>query len=211
MKKQLKKLDAKIENLIRGEIKKLFKKDKSEWTLQHTLRVVYWMKKILEKEKGNERILIPAAYLHDIGYIETNVGKRKKMDKVYSRKFEHMKIGEKLCEKILSKFGTYFTKEEIARICKLVKTHDLPEFKKIKMSRELQLLWEADSLGAIDPTLKPTFSKGDIKKYLIHFKKIRAPLFKTKTGKRLLKKIYPQTLKNWLGTNQPKVIHELGL
>jgi len=193
------KLKKEIENLLKEKVVKILKKDKSEWTLQHTLKVVYWVKKLIREEGGSPRILIPAAYLHDIGYIEADVGKREKMDKVYSKKLEHMKLGEKICRKILSEFDYYFTEDEIRRICSYVGKHDLAEFENIKIDdHDFQLLIEADSLGGIDPSLKPTFSREDIKRYLKHFEKVRIPLFKTKTGKRYLRKIYPRTLSKWL-------------
>ncbi|MCD6371325.1 MAG: hypothetical protein J7L39_01240 [Candidatus Aenigmarchaeota archaeon] len=70
------KLDKKIETVIRKKVEEIFKKHTGGWALPHTLRTVYWMKKLIQKEGGNERILIPAAYFHDIGYVETKVGKR---------------------------------------------------------------------------------------------------------------------------------------
>lgn len=195
-------LEKEIENLLRERVVKILKRDKSGWTLQHTLKVVYWVKKLIREEGGNPRILIPAAYLHDIGYIEADIGKREKMDEVYSKKLEHMKLGEKICRKVLSEFTHYFTEDEIEKICNYVGKHDLPELENIKIDdHDFQLLIEADSLGAIDPSLKPTFSKRDVKKYLIRFEKIRIPLFKTKTGKGYLRKIYPKTLSKWLKEN----------
>ncbi|MCD6549830.1 HD domain-containing protein [Candidatus Micrarchaeota archaeon] len=193
------KLKKEIENLLRERVVKILEKDKSKWTTQHTLRVVYWVKKLIKEEGGNERILVPAAYLHDIGYIEVDIGKRENMDKVYSKKLKHMELGEKICKKILSEFDYYFTKDEIEKICDYVGKHDLPELKNIKIDdHDFQLLIEADSLGSIDPSLKPTFSKEDIKRYFKHFEEARIPLFKTKTGKKYLKEIYPKTHTRWL-------------
>ncbi len=193
------KLKKEIENLLREKVVKILKKDETRWTLEHTLRVVYWVKKLIREEGGNERILIPSAYLHDIGYTETDIGKREKMDKVYSKKLEHMKLGDKICRKILSEFNHYFTKEEIEKICSYVRKHDLPEFENIKIDDyDFQLLIEADSLGGIDPSLKPTYLREDLKRYLRRFEMVRIPLFKTETGKRYLRKIYPKTLSKWL-------------
>ena len=192
-------LDKKIENLLKEKVIKILERDETGWTLQHTLRVVDWMKKLIKEEGGNERILIPAAYLHDVGYAETDIGKREKMDNVYSKKLDHMELGKKLCRKILSEFGYYFTEEEIEKICSYVGKHDLPELENIKIEdRDFQLLIEADSLGAIDPSLEPTFSREDLERYLNHFEKVRMPLFKTETGKRYLGEIYPKTLAKWL-------------
>jgi len=60
------KLKKEIENLLKEKVVKILKKDKSEWTLQHTLKVVYWVKKLIREEGGSPRILIPAAYLHTL-------------------------------------------------------------------------------------------------------------------------------------------------
>jgi hypothetical protein len=39
---------------------------------QHTLRAVGYGKELLQREKGEEGIVIPALYLHDIGWGEVN-------------------------------------------------------------------------------------------------------------------------------------------
>ena len=192
-------LDKGIENLLRERVVKILKKDESGWTLQHTLRVVYWVKELIKEEGGNERILIPAAYLHDIGYTETDIGKREKMDGVYSKKMAHMILGRKICRDILSEFNHYFSEYEIRKICEYVGKHDLPELGKMEIDEhDFQLLFEADSLGSIDPSLEPTFSREDLKRYLRHFETVRKPLFKTNAGIRHLKEIYPKTLSKWL-------------
>ena len=192
------KLNREVEKLLREKVVSILE-GRSEWVLQHTLRVVYWVKILIREEGGDERILIPAAYLHDIGYVAAGEGKRETMAEVYSVKRTHMRLGAKICREILSELNYYFSEEEIEKICSYVGKHDLPELEGVEIDdHNFQLLIEADSLGAIDPSLKPTFPREDIKKYLAYFEKVKIPLFKTKTGKKYLKKIYPKTLSKWL-------------
>ena len=108
-------------------------------------------------------------------------------------------MGTKICREILSEFDYYFSGEKGETICNYVGRHDLPELEGVNVNdHNLQLLIEADSLGAIDLSLKPTFSKENIKKYLVYFEKVKRPLFKTKWKEILKKKIYSKTLFKWL-------------
>jgi HD superfamily phosphodiesterase len=64
------KLDKETEGKLKAEALKYLEKGKPGWDIPHTLASVYWMKRLIEKEGGDERILVTAMYLHDIECIQ---------------------------------------------------------------------------------------------------------------------------------------------
>jgi len=61
-------MDGKIEEELKSKVVELLKRGRPNWDLPHTLATVYWMKKLIEVEGGEEKVLVSAMYLHDIGY-----------------------------------------------------------------------------------------------------------------------------------------------
>ncbi len=61
-------LDAKTEEKLKSEVLRYLEMGKPEWYIPHTLASVFWMRKLIESEGGDERILVTTMYLHDIGY-----------------------------------------------------------------------------------------------------------------------------------------------
>ena len=185
------KLDKETEEKLKAEAIKHLEKGKAGWDLPHTLACVYWMRKLIEKEGGNERILVTAMYLHDIGYPEMGVD-RGYEDMLRGKKV-HEKIGARESEKILRKIG--FSEDEIKKIVYLVRYHD--SFEKLD-THDKQLIVEADSLAAIDwERVTPTFSREDSIRYLKYFKTKRAKDFKTETGKKFLKDLLEKAEHYW--------------
>lgn len=180
------KLNKKTEIRIRKIALKYLKYGRIEWDIPHTLCSVYWIKKIVKKEKGNERILVTAAYLHDIGY--SGLFKTKKIGhgNVLRKKGLHMEVGAEIAKKELQKLK-YFSKKEIDEICHLVSMHD--KLGKIKTKNEI-LLMESDSLGMIDvKKVTPSFDPENYVLFFNEFKKERLPIIRTKTSKKFLKKL----------------------
>lgn len=62
------KLDKGKEEEIKAIAIRHLKEGKPEWDVPHTLASVDWMRKLIEREGGNEKVLVTAMYLHDIGY-----------------------------------------------------------------------------------------------------------------------------------------------
>lgn len=176
------KLDKKIEEKIKSEAIKYLKKGKPDWDIPHTLVSVDWMKKLILKEGGNEKILITTMYLHDIGYPQLHKGYDFN-DMIKSKK-NHAVIGSIEAKKILKRLG-FFSKSEIIEIAKLIKGH----YEKDNIDTfHQQLVIEADGLAKIDwERVTPNFDKGNCLKYLEYFKGRTIPNFQTKTGKRFLK------------------------
>jgi len=188
-------LDSKIEEKLKINVLRYLEGGRPGWDVPHTLACVYWMKELLKYEAGNARILIPAIYFHDIGYIELmeenrNLDLKKNMD----MKEEHMKRGAIIARKILDEVGS-FTEEEIERIAYLVSIHD--SFEKIAESDDIeaQLVYEADGLGQIDrERVKPTYSKEDAKIFLRDFQNKRGLRFKTESGKKFYKELIEKAI-----------------
>lgn len=177
------KLNRKLEEQIKFEAIKHLKDGKPDWDIPHTLASVKWMKKLIKEEGGNERILITAMYLHDIGYPKLKKG--YDFDDLIKSKKNHAERGAEKAEKILRKLK--FTPSEIKEIINLILNH----YKKEKTdTHDRLLIIEADGLAKIDwKNVAPNFDKKNCLKYLAYFKKRTAPKFKTKTGKKFLKKL----------------------
>lgn len=156
--------------------------EKGSWDYHHTLAAVYWMKKLIEREGGDKKVLITAIYFHDIGYsLKTghNLSERIAMKK------KHLLIGAKEAERILAKED--YTPDEIKKISHLIMIHD--DLPSIKTKDEI-LVFEADSLSQIDYSrVNQTFNKEDFERFLGYFQRERIPRFKTKTGKFYLQKL----------------------
>lgn len=165
------------------------KQARPDFNVPHFYAAVFYMKKLIKVEKGDKKILLPAIYLHDIGYAGMLSGKYTFEDNK-KVKGEHMVVGAIMSQEILKKLNV-FSKDEIRRICYLVKIHD--NLLKIK-GHEAQLVFEADSLAQIDrDRVKPNFDKESYKQWLDDFLEKRVPLFKTKTGNKFLNKLLPKT------------------
>ena len=176
-------LDSSIENNIKNIVISYYEKGRSDWDIPHVLASVHWMKELLKKEQGNPRILIPAVYLHDIGYSDLFSIQNPSPEDIKRVKEQHMARGAEIAGKILSSLNE-FSDEEIKRIKHLIAMHD--DLENINEPDE-QLLFEADSLGQIDrDRVKPTFSREDAIKTLERFEKNRASRFKTNSGRKYL-------------------------
>lgn len=180
------KLNKNLENKVKKVSLSYLKKGRPDFDVPHTLCAVFWMKKILKKEKADEKVLLTAAYFHDVGYSCCSFNKKASYGQVIENKKAHMRQGSAIVKKELSKLKEY-SKKDIARISKLVSKHD--KLKEIKKREEI-LLMEADSLGMIDVSrIKPSFGPENWIKFYEDFKRLRIPLFKTKASKKFLKKL----------------------
>ena len=152
--------------------------------LLHTKGVVKAMELILEKEKADESILIPAAILHDIGWSKVPIKLQKSLDKKDKEKAMrlHIEYAPELIEKILTDLK--YDKKDIKQIIEIVVSHKFKNPKNI----EKRLLIDADTLSDI---FKEQFYS-DAKIYNCDLKKfyeIRSKnKFYTKTAENIFKK-----------------------
>jgi hypothetical protein len=183
------KLDKETEEKLKSEVLKYLEKGKPDWGIPHTLASVYWIRKLIEKEGGNEKILVTVMYLHDVGYPVFRKG--YSFDEVMQAKAEHIVRGIKIARDILTKLR--YSSSEINEIIHLIEIHDTLD--KICSKNEI-LVMEADSLAQIDTDrVKPTLDKTNHLKFLKHFRDERVPRFKTRTGKKFLKQLLEEAEK----------------
>jgi len=167
---------------------------------EHTLRVVKWMKVLMKTEGGDPEILIPAAYLHEIGYYtllpkeEKDSLKRDEMIKKYKQ--EHMKRGAKLAEKILKDMN--YPKDKAKRIVHLVSVHD--NWFDITDKDEF-ILSDSDNLSKLlAKHIKTKYAKSDWTNVVDIFKTKLPKRLHTPTAKKLFK-IQISKLKEEFGSN----------
>jgi hypothetical protein len=160
-------------------------KGKPDFNIPHTILAVEYMKELISNEGGDERILIPAIYFHDIGYAGLIKNGTGLADRIDAKKL-HMIKGSEKSKELLKPLG--FTKEEIQEIANLILTHDT--FENNKTHNE-QLVFEADSLAMINRERAPgTFNEDDMRRFLELFKKLRIPIIKTQTGKTIFEELW---------------------
>jgi len=121
------------------------KKGKRKDFVIHTKWVVKSMEMLLEKEKGDEDILIPAAILHDIGWakVPLSLQKIRRGPKAKKALELHLKYCPPIAEKILNSFD--YDQAKIKEIIDVILAH------KFKNPRNMnkRLLIDADNLSDI--------------------------------------------------------------
>ncbi len=146
-------MDISFERQLIKMIEPLYKKGRDgDW--DHILRMVNLCKTLLEHEKADEDIVLPAAYLHDLGWTAidfSDFNQATPRVKADSSSFtQHMEQGAVIAGKILSAFE--YDKNKIKEIQSIIKVHDLPEivFKMNNISATLVV--EADRLDRYGKT-----------------------------------------------------------
>ena len=184
------KLDKKIEAKIKREALKLLKSGRTNWDARHTLCAVKWIKKLIKLEGGDERILIPAIYLHDTGYKELPLGYNH--HQCLTAKVSHARRSAENVKIFFPKLN-YFTPKEISRIAYLAANHD--KHNHIR-AEDLQLIFEADGFAQIDwYDCRPSYDKKNCAHFLKTTFKHRKKYIKTKSGKKILKQLLAKTEK----------------
>jgi HD superfamily phosphodiesterase len=150
----------------------------------HTEGVIKAMQLLLEREKGEEEILIPAAILHDVGWSRVPLELQKSDDK--EKKTEglrlHLEYAAPIIKEILKKCG--FEPNKIKKVIEIVLSHKFQEPKEL----DKQLLIDADTLSDV---FKEQFY-ADAKEYrrtpeeMYNFRKNNR--FYTETAKRIFNK-----------------------
>ncbi len=160
-------------------------KGRKVWDVPHTKGVVHYAHQIALAHGLNVRVLVTAAYLHDIGYYDLFEDSDSSVyENVKDKKAMHMIVGARLASEFLSQrdIGKYYTEEEAGRIVHLVRVHDKVD---LLTSLDEIALMEADTLGAIDISrVTPTFDYEGGMKYIEGLFKKRLPRFRTSTGKK---------------------------
>ena len=133
------------ENLLKDrvaiEVKKFFGRDFKR--IGHATRVARYAEQIGREEQGNLAVIIPAAYLHDIGIKEAEARDPGKVPET------HSELGVPAAREILSKLKA--REELIDEICAIVGSHHRapPGF-----SREFACVYDADLVANLEDDRK---------------------------------------------------------
>ena len=135
--------------LIKPIYQKIFEKAKpflrTRKNLIHTRIALHYALKLLQSEKGDEDVIIPAVLLHDVGWktIPANLQltafgpnpSNPKLARV------HEVEGAKIAEAILKEF--HYRPKKIEEICRIIRGHDT---RKRPISRNDRIVKDADKL-----------------------------------------------------------------
>lgn len=199
------KLDKKLEEKIKKEVIQILEKGgRPDWDIPHTLDSANWMKKLVKKEGGNEKILVTAMYFHDTGY--PNLRKGYNMTEVFAAKKFHAIEGEKNVKQNLKIIGG-FSNQEIQKIAYLVRMHD--KHRNLR-SKDRKMVMDSDGLAQINwDAIPPNLDRENCVKFLDkYYEKERGNSHwhtdtARKFGTKLLDKVYkhlevwPKNIKNF--------------
>ena len=142
------KMNENFERELKKRVKRYLDSGRSG-DYEHTLRAVGYGKELLQHEEGEEGIVIPALYLHDIGWGEVNfedfiniTSPSKKKDAASVDL--HMKHGAALAKQILEKLD--HDRETTQAIVSIIAVHDRPEKIFAMENPSATLVFEADYL-----------------------------------------------------------------
>ena len=156
------------EKLIK-ELEEYFGDDKKR--INHARKVLHFAEVLLEEEKGERHIIIPASILHDIGI--------KEAEKKYGSSAGHYqeKEGPAVAKDILLKHG--FKNKDIEEICEIIAHHHSPG--KVN-TQNFKVLYDADWLVNLKDEVN-TKDKGKLERII-------NKVFLTDTARELAKKTY---------------------
>lgn len=196
-------MDKAIENSIKDIVKPLLEKGRNgDWG--HTLRVVEYGRYLLQHEEGEEEIVIPTLYLHDIGWSsvsfddfrEASPGRKSKAMSLSL----HMKHGAVLARRILKDLG--YDPRKINTIIAIIAIHDEPDKVFAMENPSATLIVEADRMDRYGPESIKRFTTMFGKNYLMgdqweqaatHLREGLELWFRTKTGKVLAERLARDT------------------
>ncbi|MCU0595818.1 MAG: HD domain-containing protein [Desulfobacterota bacterium] len=154
-------MDKSFEPELRKRVKPFLDKGRSG-DFDHTLRAVGYGKELLKNEDGEEGIVIPTLYLHDIGwgkvdfqdFINTPLPSLRKDAASVEL---HMKRGAKLAKEILEELG--YDAEATQTIVSIIAVHDRPEKVFAMKNPSATLVLEADYLDKFGAESLTRFDK----------------------------------------------------
>ena len=197
-------MDERFERELRKIVKPYLDNGRSG-DYEHTLRAVGYGKELVNHEEGEEGIVIPTLYLHDVGwgkvdfqdFINTPLPSLRKDAASVEL---HMKHGARLAKQILEELD--YDLEATQTIVSIIAVHDRPERIFAMKNPSATLVLEADhldkfgvpSLRRFDKMFKkepvPASAKADAAEHLREGLRI---WFRTKTGKRMALQLAKET------------------
>ncbi len=182
-------MDAAFERRLISKIEPMYRNGRDgDW--EHILRTVDLCRYLISHEKGDSGIVLPAAYLHDLGWAVVDYADFNAATpgvKTNTTSFsQHMEKGAILAGEILNELS--YGESETKEIQSIIKIHDLPEAVFKMNNINATLVVEADRLDRYGKTgiirFKTMFGK----------EKIRGPYWEE------AKKLRKDGLKNWFIT-----------
>lgn len=158
-----------MKEVILQEMKNYFGRD--EKRINHALRVLAYVEKILENEPGDREIVEAAAILHDIGI---HVAERKYGST--AGKYQQIE-GPPIAENILRRIG--FPEEKIAEVLEIIAHHHTPG---VVNTNNFKIVYDADWLV----NLGDEHDISDKSRVEVLINRV----FLTETGRKLASEIY---------------------
>lgn len=155
--------------------------------VEHAKNTSYFANILAKKEKGNFKLCIIAAWLHDIGRLDKGKGWVKE-----TIKKNHGTVGAKKAKTFLKSLR--LKTNEVNEICKAISCHCFPNIQKDLTSK---ILWDADKLNIFYPKtnikyIKSCMNKGmskeKAKKHVEKDKKSYMKTFHFNSTRELIKK-----------------------
>ena len=159
-----------LKDRVAIEMKRYFKQDFKR--IGHAARVARYAEQIGKEMSANLAVILPAAYLHDIGIKEAE----EKHPNGSSA--HHEKEGPPIAKEILEGLGAH--EELINDVCGIIGHHHHP---KPKETREYQAVYDADLIANLEDDQK------DNRLHRDRIEKAMAQSFLTKEGRDLAKKV----------------------
>jgi uncharacterized protein len=115
--------------------------------------VIGYARQLLRKEEGDEEIVIPALYLHDIGWSKVNyedwINAKPDQKKYADSVTAHMRHGAEVSKQILENLK--YDKEKTQTIVSIIAIHDIPEQVFAMENPSATMVAEADYLDRYGP------------------------------------------------------------
>jgi putative nucleotidyltransferase with HDIG domain len=159
-----------LKDRVAIEMKRYFKQDFRR--IGHAARVARYAEQIGKEMSANLAVILPAAYLHDIGIKEAEE-KHPNGSSVH-----HETEGPPIAKEILEGLGAH--EELINDVCGIIGHHHHP---KPKEPREYQAVYDADLIANLEDDHK------DSRLHRDHIEKAITQSFLTKEGRDLAKKV----------------------
>jgi uncharacterized protein len=196
-------MDPVVENKLKEKVRLLLMKGRqTDW--EHTLRAVEYGKYLLRHEEGDEEIVIPALYLHDIGWGSVNFDDFRKASPKKKKEavsvFLHMRNGAAFARKILDDLG--WDPEKTQMIVSIIEIHDDTDKIFALDNPSANLITEADRMDRYGPESinrfkamlgENYFNEDHRKKGSAYLREGLEVWFRTRTGKALAQRLARKT------------------
>jgi HD superfamily phosphodiesterase len=196
-------MDPVVENKLKERVRLLLMRGrKADW--EHTLRAVEYGKYLLRHEEGDEEIVIPALYLHDIGWSNVDFDDFRKASPQKKKEVVsvslHMRNGAALAREILDDLG--WDPKKTQTIVSIIEIHDETDKILALDDPSAILIIEADRMDRYGPESinrfkamlgENYFNEDHRKNGAAYLREGLSVWFRTRTGKELAERLARKT------------------